>query len=80
MSDGASRHNLTTNIAFAYIEAETKVLTYFKAVKDVFHDKKEKYHDFLKVMTDFQSKRCHILTFLPRPIIFLFSWTWKCCM
>ena len=32
-------------------------LAYLKAVKDIFHDKKEKYDEFLEVMKDFKSKR-----------------------
>ncbi|KAJ0971557.1 hypothetical protein J5N97_019516 [Dioscorea zingiberensis] len=38
---------LTTNDALAYL----------KSVKDIFHDKKEKYDEFLEVMKDFKSKR-----------------------
>lgn len=32
-------------------------LAYLKSVKDIFHDKKEKYDEFLEVMKDFKSKR-----------------------
>ncbi|RYR65005.1 hypothetical protein Ahy_A03g011006 isoform A [Arachis hypogaea] len=32
-------------------------LQYLKAVKDMFHDKKEKYDDFLEVMKDFKAQR-----------------------
>ncbi|KAG6467347.1 hypothetical protein ZIOFF_074820 [Zingiber officinale] len=38
---------LTTNDALAYL----------KAVKDIFHDKREKYDEFLEVMKDFKSQR-----------------------
>ena len=44
---GGGGQKLTTNDALAYL----------KAVKDMFHDKKEKYHDFLKVMKDFKAQR-----------------------
>lgn len=32
-------------------------LAYLKAVKDIFHDTKEKYDEFLEVMKDFKSQR-----------------------
>lgn len=38
---------LTTNDALAYL----------KAVKEIFHDKREKYEDFLEVMKDFKAQR-----------------------
>ena len=56
MSGGGQK--LTTNDALAYL----------KVVKDAFHDKKEKYDDFLEVMKDFKDQRfdyfvphCYIL-------------------
>ncbi|CAL9079689.1 unnamed protein product [Musa textilis] len=42
-----STSKLTTNDALAYL----------KAVKDIFHDKREKYDEFLEVMKDFKSQR-----------------------
>ncbi|XP_074563729.1 paired amphipathic helix protein Sin3-like 4 [Curcuma longa] len=42
-----STPKLTTNDALAYL----------KAVKDIFHDKREKYDEFLEVMKDFKSQR-----------------------
>ncbi|KAI7731827.1 hypothetical protein M8C21_028780 [Ambrosia artemisiifolia] len=33
------------------------VLTYIQKVKDIFHDKKETYDDFLKIMQDFKAQR-----------------------
>ncbi|KAJ8760863.1 hypothetical protein K2173_021901 [Erythroxylum novogranatense] len=44
---GASTQKLTTNDA----------LSYLKAVKDMFQDKREKYDDFLEVMKDFKAQR-----------------------
>ncbi|KAK6922109.1 Paired amphipathic helix [Dillenia turbinata] len=44
---GASAQKLTTNDA----------LTYLKAVKDIFQDKREKYDEFLEVMKDFKAQR-----------------------
>ncbi|XVE84974.1 hypothetical protein DITRI_Ditri17bG0054700 [Diplodiscus trichospermus] len=32
-------------------------LTYLKAVKDIFHERREKYDDFLEVMKDFKAQR-----------------------
>ncbi|KAL8161565.1 hypothetical protein V2J09_013054 [Rumex salicifolius] len=43
----SSVQKLTTNDA----------LNYLKAVKDMFHDKKEKYDEFLEVMKDFKAQR-----------------------
>lgn len=43
----ASAQRLTTNDA----------LTYLKAVKDIFQDKKDKYDEFLEVMKDFKAQR-----------------------
>jgi len=37
-------------------------LAYIKTIKEVFSDKKEKYHDFLEVMWDFKAQRFeHVL-------------------
>ncbi|KAL2519477.1 Paired amphipathic helix protein Sin3-like 4 [Abeliophyllum distichum] len=47
MSSVSSAQRLTTNDA----------LTYLKAVKDIFKDKRDKYDDFLEVMKDFKSQR-----------------------
>ncbi|KAI4314256.1 hypothetical protein L6164_027183 [Bauhinia variegata] len=44
---GGGGQKLTTNDALAYL----------KAVKDIFHDKREKYDDFLEVMKDFKAQR-----------------------
>lgn len=35
-------------------------LTYLKAVKDIFHDNKEKYDEFLEVMKDFKAQRFYL--------------------
>lgn len=43
----SSGQKLTTNDA----------LSYLKAVKEMFQDKKEKYDDFLEVMKDFKAQR-----------------------
>lgn len=53
MNGGGSTQKLTTNDA----------LTYLKAVKDIFHDKREQYDEFLEVMKDFKAQRfdCCIL-------------------
>lgn len=32
-------------------------LSYLKAVKDIFQDKRDKYEDFLEVMKDFKAQR-----------------------
>jgi len=34
-----------------------EALAYVKAVKEVFRDKTEKYHDFLEVLWDFKAQR-----------------------
>lgn len=47
MNCGGSTQKLTTNDA----------LTYLKAVKDIFHDKREQYDEFLEVMKDFKAQR-----------------------
>ncbi|KAL2547338.1 Paired amphipathic helix protein Sin3-like 2 [Forsythia ovata] len=47
MSSVSSAQRLTTNDA----------LTYLKAVKDIFQEKRDKYDDFLEVMKDFKSQR-----------------------
>ncbi|KAL1828774.1 paired amphipathic helix protein Sin3-like 3 isoform X2 [Daucus carota subsp. sativus] len=47
MNGGGSTQKLTTNDA----------LTYLKAVKDIFHDKREQYDEFLEVMKDFKAQR-----------------------
>lgn len=47
MSSVSGTQRLTTNDA----------LTYLKAVKDIFQDKRDKYDDFLEVMKDFKSQR-----------------------
>ncbi|CAA7014399.1 unnamed protein product [Microthlaspi erraticum] len=47
MVGGGSAQKLTTNDALAYL----------KAVKDKFHDKREKYDEFLEVMKDFKAQR-----------------------
>ena len=44
---GGGGQKLTTNDA----------LSYLKAVKDIFQDKREKYDDFLEVMKDFKAQR-----------------------
>lgn len=44
---GGGAQRLTTNDA----------LTYLKAVKDIFQDKKDKYDEFLEVMKDFKAQR-----------------------
>ncbi|KAJ8773731.1 hypothetical protein K2173_006381 [Erythroxylum novogranatense] len=44
---GTNSQKLTTNDA----------LSYLKAVKDIFQDKREKYDDFLEVMKDFKAQR-----------------------
>ena len=49
---GGGAQKLTTNDA----------LDYLKKVKDMFHDKREKYDDFLEVMKDFKAQRSgHVL-------------------
>lgn len=47
MIGGGSTQRLTTNDA----------LSYLKAVKDIFQDKREKYDEFLEVMKDFKAQR-----------------------
>ncbi|KAL2543109.1 Paired amphipathic helix protein Sin3-like 4 [Abeliophyllum distichum] len=47
MSSSSSAQRLTTNDA----------LTYLKAVKDIFQDKRDKYDEFLEVMKDFKAQR-----------------------
>lgn len=47
MMGGGGAQKLTTNDA----------LSYLKAVKDIFQDKKEKYNVFLEVMKDFKAQR-----------------------
>lgn len=44
---GGGAQKLTTNDA----------LQYLKAVKEMFHDKREKYDDFLEVMKNFKAQR-----------------------
>lgn len=46
-----STPKLTTNDALGYL----------KAVKDIFHDKREKYDEFLEVMKDFKSQRFNLI-------------------
>ena len=47
MMGGSSAQKLTTNDA----------LSYLKAVKDIFQDRREKYDEFLEVMKDFKAQR-----------------------
>lgn len=47
MMGGTNTQKLTTSDA----------LSYLKAVKDIFQDKREKYEDFLEVMKDFKAQR-----------------------
>ena len=71
MSGGGQK--LTTNDALAYL----------KVVKDAFHDKKEKYDDFLEVMKDFKDQRFDYFVphyYILHPLQAFFPGTWKCCI
>ena len=48
-------------------------LAYVNLVKEVFRDKKEKYHGFLEAMKDFKAKRFeYVLSLSPTSNIFFF--------
>lgn len=47
MMGGSSANKLTTNDA----------LSYLKAVKEIFQDRRDKYDEFLEVMKDFKAQR-----------------------
>ncbi|KAI3861866.1 hypothetical protein MKX03_001722, partial [Papaver bracteatum] len=60
---GVRTQTLTTNDSLAYL----------KDVKDMFHDRKDKYYEFLEVMKDFKSQRIDTTAVIARGRIFVKS-------